>query len=157
MESLYLWDTNIKDLSDVFDLETAGYIFLAGNANMESVTLPSLKSVSITLEVFDTAPSATISFPELEAAESIVVSQIGRVAGAEATVSPSTLDLPKLLEVNGDFIIGDSPGLAAVNAPALTRVHGDLKVVNNTQLRTMPFESLDSVNGDLVYNGSFNA
>ncbi|KAL0259415.1 cell wall protein Ecm33 [Diplodia seriata] len=161
VENLNLYNTTINDLSDVFDIEAGGYIFVAANANMENVTLPNLKSVGIALEIFDNAPSATISFPELEAAESIVVSQIGRGAGgaaAEATTSPSSsLDLPKLVEVHKDFTIGDSPGLAAVNAPALTRVRGDLKVVNNSRLRTMPFESLGSVDGDLLYNGSFDA
>lgn len=158
VEDLYLYDTKINDPGDVFEVEAGKYIYIGGNANMKNVTLPDLKSVSIALEIFSNAPSVAISFPELEWVDDLLVSGVGKRPGwGGATILPSSLDLPKLVEVKGDLIISDNHGLDSVSAPSLTRVHGNLKVVNNAGLQTMPFEGLDSVDGDLVYNGSFSA
>ncbi|KAB2578791.1 Fungal trichothecene efflux pump [Lasiodiplodia theobromae] len=158
VEDLYLYDTKINDPSDVFEVEAGKYIYIGDNANMKNITLPDLKSVSIALEIFGNAPSVAISFPELKWVNDLLVSGVGKRPGwGGATILPSSLDLPKLVEVKGDLIISDSHGLDSVIAPSLMRVHGNLKVVNNAGLQTMPFENLYSVDGDLVYNGSFSA
>ncbi|EOD47768.1 putative mfs drug efflux protein [Neofusicoccum parvum UCRNP2] len=124
VDRLSLVFTGIKDLGEIVDLETVDFIHVANNSAMMNVTLPNLKTVTNRLEIRDNSVGATVSFPELEWAEKISVEQIGASSSwvAEWDGNFTTLDLPKLVEVRGDFNIKDNAKLGSVIAPLLTNM-----------------------------------
>lgn len=155
VQRLSVSHTTIEDLSDVFDLETAEYIYIANNLKMENVTQPNLKTIGESLEIWDNAHEGAIAFPQLEWAGSLSISRVGH--NSEFDVKFVWVNFPNLTEVRGDLAIRESPKIGKVNAPALTRVRGDLTVKDNTELVEVPFEGLKSVDGDLTYIGNFQS
>jgi hypothetical protein len=163
---LFVQDTtDITDLSALSGLRsTGGFIGIADNEALESVSLPNLEEtgeglvvegnmalesiefaglrhVNGYLHVFNNQALTSASFPWLLGVGDDVI-----FAGNDALAS---LDLPRLTCVMGRFIFEHSDGLECLCLPNLVFVNGDFLVYFNGSLRSISAPVLTTVWGDV--------
>jgi hypothetical protein len=122
-------------------INTSGWIQIEQNGPKVKVSLPNLHG---------TYNMSVIKCEDVDLSSLVYVNNsIGFIANTF-----QTLDMPKLLTVNGYVMLWNNTALSSLNLPVLTNVSDDITFHGNTALQKLSIPELYVVGGDITVNGS---
>jgi hypothetical protein len=122
-------------------INTSGWIQIEQNGPKVKVSLPNLHG---------TYNMSVINCEDVDLSSLVYVNNsIGFIANTF-----QTLDMPKLLTVNGYVMLWNNTALSSLNLPVLTNVSDDITFHGNTALQKLSIPELYVVGGDITVNGS---
>ena len=135
------------------------------NLNLTGFSLTGLRVAESYITVEGNRP-VSLSIPDLEIAYNLSIQGcsavslplLGLVNRSISFIDNSfeNLELPKLLDVGGNFMLWNNSLLSSIRVPALANVSNDIVISHNPKLGRLSFPDLDIVEGDISANGSFS-
>lgn len=135
------------------------------NTNLSEVSIYGLWNSTARIEVGSNLTGFAVSFPNLRQARNLTLYGCASVDLPALELVNETLalvnntveelNLPRLREVQEDFVLRNNSEMASVKVPALDRVGRNVVFEDNAQLEAVNLPSLESIDGDLLANGSF--
>lgn len=135
------------------------------NTNLSEVSFWGLYNNSADIEVGSNLPGFSVSFTNLRQVQNLSLYGCTSVDLPTLEVVKETLslmnntaeelNLPRLREVQENFLLQNNSEMASVKVPVLTSIGRDVMLQDNARLQAVNIPSLELVKGDISANGSF--